>query len=53
MNAADRNLPPPTHEMLVDAKRMGEVSQEIALSEGMHQMELGLWRMPGYFNFFH
>lgn len=39
--------------MLVDAKRMGEVSQEIALSEGMHQMELGLWRMPGYFNFFH
>ncbi len=35
---------------VIDTDRMGEVSQEIARTEGMHQMGLGLWRVPGYYN---
>lgn len=35
---------------VIDTDRMGEVSDEIQRTEGMHRMGLGLWRVPGYYN---
>jgi hypothetical protein len=35
---------------VIDTDRMGEVSDEIQRTQGMHRMGLGLWRVPGYYN---
>ena len=35
---------------VIDTDRMGEVSGEIARTEAMAAMGLGLWRVPGYYN---
>jgi hypothetical protein len=35
---------------VIDTDRMGEVSGEIARTELMAEMGLGLWRVPGYYN---
>jgi len=35
---------------IIDTDRMAEVSSEIARTEAMAKMDLGLWRVPGYYN---
>lgn len=35
---------------VIDTDRMDEVSGEIARTEAMAQLGLGLWRVPGYYN---
>lgn len=35
---------------VIDTDRMNEVSNEIGRTRVMHEMGLGLWRVPGYYN---
>ena len=35
---------------IVDADRMKQATLEVARTRTMHQMGLGLWRVPGYYN---
>lgn len=35
---------------IVDADRLGEAANDIIRTRSMHEMQLGLWRVPGYYN---
>jgi hypothetical protein len=35
---------------IVDSDRLGEADNDIIRTRSMHEMNLGLWRVPGYYN---